>query len=124
MNFGNLVMSTVPSNLANQVERRGTAIPAPLRHDLENKFSADLSDVRVFVSHVSTLVGAKSFTEGNNIHFAPGEYNPYSEGGQELIGHEAAHVIQQTQVLAAVQSADVVTAAAHAGQLAENASNL
>jgi len=33
-------------------------------------------------------------------------------------------VIQQTQVLAAVQSADVVTAAADAGQLAENASNL
>ncbi len=32
---------------------------------------------------------------GQDLHFAPGKYSPASSHGQELIGHELAHVVQQ-----------------------------
>ena len=34
-------------------------------------------------------------TKGDEIHFAPGAYNPGSLQGQRLLGHELAHVVQQ-----------------------------
>ena len=35
--------------------------------------------------------------QGNNVHFAPGQYSPESGSGQKLLGHELAHVVQQRQ---------------------------
>jgi len=40
-------------------------------------------------------LGAQAYTQGTDIHFAPGQYQPSSQGGQELLGHELAHVVQQ-----------------------------
>ena len=40
-------------------------------------------------------IGAIAFTWGSDIHFAPGHYNPHSIQGQQLLGHELAHVLQQ-----------------------------
>ncbi len=42
-------------------------------------------------------MGAQAFTQGENIHFAPGQYAPHSNTGMELIGHELAHVVQQRE---------------------------
>jgi hypothetical protein len=42
-------------------------------------------------------MGALAYTQGNDVHFAPGQYNPESSKGQELIGHELTHVVQQRQ---------------------------
>jgi len=36
-----------------------------------------------------------AFTHGSNIHFAPGQYDPSSARGQQILGHELAHVVQQ-----------------------------
>ncbi|MGB1450264.1 MAG: DUF4157 domain-containing protein, partial [Marinirhabdus sp.] len=38
---------------------------------------------------------ARAFTQGEQVHFAPGQFNPNSQTGQELIAHELAHVVQQ-----------------------------
>ena len=40
-------------------------------------------------------LGAVAFTQGEQIHVAPGHWAPHSQAGRELIGHEIAHVLQQ-----------------------------
>jgi hypothetical protein len=39
--------------------------------------------------------GAIAFTMGNEIYFAQGRYQPDTLQGQQLLGHELAHVVQQ-----------------------------
>lgn len=72
------------------------ALPEPLRKKMETAFHADFSDVRVHPAATSAdSLSALAFTQGRDIHFAPGKYNPASLEGQKLIGHELAHVVQQ-----------------------------
>ena len=62
---------------------------------MESAFGADFSDVTVHEGGEAAAIGARAYTHGSAIHFAPGEYAPESAGGQELLGHELAHVVQQ-----------------------------
>lgn len=64
---------------------------------MESAFGADLSDVRVHETHQATMLGANAYTEGNNIHFAPGQYDIGTPAGREMLAHEAWHVVQQKQ---------------------------
>jgi uncharacterized protein DUF4157 len=73
----------------------GMPLPEPVRVQMEEAFSADFSDVRVHVGSEATAIGAIAYTWGSNIHFAPGHYNPWSQHGQEVLGHELWHVVQQ-----------------------------
>ena len=73
----------------------GAPLPAPLKHEFEASFGSDLSQVRVHESHAPTHLGAKSFTHGTDIFFAPGEYQPHTEAGRDLLSHELTHVMQQ-----------------------------
>ena len=73
----------------------GMPLPEPVRAQMEAAFSADFSDVRVHVGSEATAIGAIAYTWGTNIHFAPGHYNPWSQHGQEVLGHELWHVVQQ-----------------------------
>jgi hypothetical protein len=51
--------------------------------------------VRVHVGPGAPAMGALAFTLGEEIHFAPGLYNPSSREGLALLGHELTHVVQQ-----------------------------
>ncbi|HEY5864047.1 MAG TPA: DUF4157 domain-containing protein [Candidatus Tectomicrobia bacterium] len=73
----------------------GMPLPEPVRAKMEEAFSADFSDVRVHVGSEATAIGAIAYTWGTHIHFAPGHYNPWSQHGQEVLGHELWHVVQQ-----------------------------
>jgi hypothetical protein len=74
----------------------GAKLPDTLRAKMEQALGADFSDVRVHASsQAATELGAQAFARGSDLHFAPGTYDPESSTGQELIGHELAHVIQQ-----------------------------
>jgi hypothetical protein len=73
----------------------GSPLPDSLRHNLETAFGADFSTVRVHEGHEATMLGAQAFTQGGHIHFAPGLYQPFSEAGRDLLGHELTHVVQQ-----------------------------
>jgi len=75
----------------------GTALPQALLAKMEGAFGADFSQVRVHVGPQASRIGAIAFTTGNDIYFAPGRYQPESTIGQQLLGHELAHVIQQRQ---------------------------
>ncbi|MEP6946854.1 MAG: DUF4157 domain-containing protein [Acidobacteriota bacterium] len=74
---------------------RETRLPKPLRAEMEKSYNADFSSVRIMESHVPTLNGSKAYTSGDDIHFAPGHFDPHTDSGRQLISHEIAHVVQQ-----------------------------
>jgi hypothetical protein len=68
------------------------------RASMENALSADFSNVNIHAnSQQATNVGALAYTQGNDVHFAPGQYQPNSQSGKELLGHELTHVVQQRE---------------------------
>ncbi len=74
----------------------GQTLPAPLQNKMEGAFGTDFSDVRVHADSAQPQqVGALAFTRGSDVAFAPGMYSPDTPAGQELIGHELTHVVQQ-----------------------------
>ncbi|MBO9698569.1 MAG: DUF4157 domain-containing protein [Sporocytophaga sp.] len=73
-------------------------IPFLIQRKMESSFGADFSDVNIHKdSSQSKELNAYAHTQGNDIHFAPGMYNPESQKGQELLGHELTHVVQQRE---------------------------
>jgi hypothetical protein len=75
----------------------GQPLPRVLLAKMEAAFAADFSKVRVHIGPQAQRIGALAFTTGNDLYFAPGQYQPDNLRGQQLIGHELAHVIQQRQ---------------------------
>jgi LysM repeat protein len=72
-------------------------LPDEVQAKMENSFSQDFSNVNIHKDSSSAQdINAKAYAQGTDIHFAPGEYNPSSKEGQELIGHELTHVVQQS----------------------------
>ena len=75
----------------------------PLDTGLASQFSGGLgyepSDVRVHTDSTAAAltraVSARAFATGTDIFFAPGEYQPGTQQGRELIAHEVAHTDQQ-----------------------------
>lgn len=83
----------------------GAFMPAPVQAKMERAFGVDFSSVRVHEGPDAGERGAHAFTQGEHIHFAPGRYHPTSHEGQELLGHELAHVVQQRAGRVAVPQA-------------------
>ncbi|MEM6254112.1 MAG: DUF4157 domain-containing protein [Cyanobacteria bacterium P01_D01_bin.156] len=73
----------------------GSPLPETLRAKMEQSFDTDFSAVRIHESNAAQHINALAYTQGQHIHFQPGKYNPDSSKGQELIGHELTHVVQQ-----------------------------
>jgi hypothetical protein len=75
-----------------------TEMPSPVSAKMEAALGADFSGVRVHPSSSSaTALGALAYTQGSEIHFAPGQWAPETTRGQELLGHELWHVVQQRE---------------------------
>lgn len=64
---------------------------------MESAFGTDFSSVRLHQGDEAEKLAAQAYTQGTDIHFAPGQYDPQSQAGQELLGHELTHVVQQAQ---------------------------
>ena len=73
----------------------GQPLPAPVRQKMEACFGTSFADVRVHVGPQASSIGALAFTQGAHLYFAPGQYNPHTPQGQQILGHELAHVVQQ-----------------------------
>ncbi|MEP6862842.1 MAG: DUF4157 domain-containing protein [Deltaproteobacteria bacterium] len=74
----------------------GKPLPDELKQKFEGALGADLSGVRVHTDgDAATAAGAKAVAHGQDIHVAPGQYDPHSPQGQELLAHEVAHTVQQ-----------------------------
>jgi hypothetical protein len=92
-----LQMKADPNKSAQPVQRKGSdnKMPEDVQMKMESAFNADFSNVNIHEGSKATDVGALAYAQGNDIHFAPGQYNPESESGQQLLGHELTHVVQQ-----------------------------
>ena len=71
------------------------SLPPALQTKMEHAFGARFDQVRVHEGGEAQALGASAYTQGTDLHFAPGQYQPGTPQGQELIGHELAHVVQQ-----------------------------
>ncbi|MEO1653852.1 MAG: DUF4157 domain-containing protein [Bacteroidota bacterium] len=88
--------SSSASTLANSPSK-SHELPPQLQAQAESVLGEDLSQVKIKESEQAREVGALAYTQGNELTFAPGQFQPQSKQGQELIGHELAHVQQQKQ---------------------------
>ncbi|QRK14003.1 DUF4157 domain-containing protein [Archangium violaceum] len=73
----------------------GSPLPDPVQRKMSAAFGQSFADVRVHHGPEAASIGARAFTRGSHLHFAPGKYAPGTPEGQRLIGHELTHVVQQ-----------------------------
>lgn len=89
----------LPALALKVMDQPGTPLTSPVRQPLEARLGHDLGHVRIHTdlaaSRAARLLGAKAFTWGQHIVFGQGRFSPYTNSGQEVLGHELAHVIQQ-----------------------------
>ena len=84
--------------VAQRQTKNQTGIPDHVIQGMESSFGTDFSSVRVHPdSSKAPEVGALAYTQGTDIHFAPGQFKPDTSAGQQLLGHELTHVIQQAE---------------------------
>jgi uncharacterized protein DUF4157 len=112
-NFGQLLSrmqdgeGILPSGVAHPAIENAIAAArgggSPLDGSIAAAFGSSLghsvADVRVHTDSTAAAltraVSARAFATGTDIFFAPGEYNPGTSSGRELIAHEVAHTDQQ-----------------------------
>lgn len=77
----------------------GRALEPTLASQFGDALGRSVSDVRVHTDNTAAsltrAVSARAFATGRDIFFAPGEYQPHTSSGRELIAHEVAHADQQ-----------------------------
>ncbi|MEO0473933.1 MAG: DUF4157 domain-containing protein [Bacteroidota bacterium] len=73
-------------------------MPPQVQTKMESALDADFSDVKIHANSAKAPeVGALAYTQGSDIHFAPGQFKPQTSAGQQLLGHELTHVVQQRE---------------------------
>jgi hypothetical protein len=88
---------------AKGAEAKQPDVVAPLddgvRQKMESQFNADFSQVKMHTGddadRKAEAIGARAFTDGSDIYFRNGEYEPGSAKGLTLLAHELTHVVQQ-----------------------------
>ncbi|KRE50102.1 DUF4157 domain-containing protein [Paenibacillus sp. Soil724D2] len=77
----------------------GSRMDASIQAKMESAFKTDFSNVNIHnnaeSSKLNASLGAEAFATGNDVFFREGRYNPDTREGQELLGHELTHVVQQ-----------------------------
>ena len=96
--------------------RAGTErkLSAEMREKMESRFGRSMAGLTILESPEVREAGARAYAKGNVIRFAPGQFDQQSEGGQEMIAHEIAHVVQQSQGRVRADRPDSPLASDHA----------
>jgi hypothetical protein len=93
----------------------GAPLPTVLADEVSTALGHRFSDVRVHTDaragRAAQAVGARAYTVGSHIAFAPGEFSPHSRAGRWLLAHELTHVAQQGRRTAASTVSTSSTAA-------------
>ena len=91
--------TTLSPPKATDTPTSGKLIDPSIRSQMESRFGADFSDVRVHTDAAADKsaheLGANAYTKGNNIVFGSGKYKPETAEGKKRLAHELTHVIQQ-----------------------------
>jgi hypothetical protein len=62
---------------------------------METGFGHNFSAVRLFESPRAHSLGARAYTRGEHITFAPGAFDPETPEARRVLAHELTHVLQQ-----------------------------
>jgi hypothetical protein len=91
--------TTVPPIVNEVLQSPGQALDAVTRTYFEPRFGQDFSQVRTHTDtragESANAVGARAYTVGNRMVFAPHQLQPESESGRSLLAHELTHIVQQ-----------------------------
>ena len=98
----------------------GQPLPAETQASLEAQLQHDFSHVRIHTdgqaAQTAVQLNARAVTYGRDIAFAPGQYDPHSPDGQQLLAHELVHTAQQGAAAPQTAVAPATTNAAPAAQ--------
>ncbi|MFN6570948.1 DUF4157 domain-containing protein [Dendronalium sp. ChiSLP03b] len=82
---------------------RGHPLPAKTQIEMASAFGTDFSDVHIHTNQESVQMNrelkAQAFTQGKDIYFNQGKFDPESVTGKHLLAHELTHVVQQNKNL-------------------------
>ncbi|HEU4560851.1 MAG TPA: DUF4157 domain-containing protein [Longimicrobium sp.] len=129
--------AVAPQAVHDVLRSPGTPLDGSVRAQMEPRFRHSFADVRVHAdsraAESARSVGAHAYAVGTHLVFGAGRYVPGSAGGNRLIAHELAHVVQQRGAPSSIQpeleigaaedpaerEADAAAAAVTAGGTAE-----
>jgi Domain of unknown function (DUF4157) len=88
----------VAAAVAEALQGPGRPLDPATRSEMESRFGHDFGRVRVHddarSAELVEAMGAVAFTAGQDVYFAPGQYQPGSPSGRRTLAHELAHTIQ------------------------------
>lgn len=91
----------------------GRPLEPSAQESFSNLFGHDFSHVRIHsgidADRSTRALGTNAYTVGRDIVFRDGHYAPSTERGRHVLGHELAHVVQQSARAAAVHPGAEVT---------------
>jgi hypothetical protein len=91
----------VHSGVHEVLRSAGRPLSTTDRSHFEGSFQHDFSSVRVHAGDgpaaSAASLSARAYTVGRDIVFGRGQYAPATENGRRLLGHELAHVVQQSR---------------------------
>jgi hypothetical protein len=80
---------------------RGQPLPEGIRRRMERALGRDFAGVRIHTDpeavRMNQELGSQAFTQGEDIYFNEGKFDPDSESGEHLLAHELTHVVQQSR---------------------------
>ncbi|MCW3109292.1 MAG: hypothetical protein JWQ09_3798 [Segetibacter sp.] len=81
----------------------GRSLNESERNFFEPRMGYDFSNVRLYSDNLANnsaqQINALAYTQGNDIVFRSGQYQPDTDSGKKLMAHELTHVIQQSENL-------------------------
>ena len=102
--------ATLDKDIMHRIEsQRGSGKPLEPepRSEMEGAFGHNFDQVKVHsdseANKLSSDLGAKAFTTGKDIFFREEAYEPHSQAGKKLLGHELTHVVQQSNASKAMK---------------------
>jgi hypothetical protein len=94
------------ADLAQQIARtkgQGGSLPTEVQQEFGSKMGADFSDIKLHTDNsaiqMNKALGSHAFTQGKDIYFNSGKYNPESFEGKYLLAHELTHTMQQNNAI-------------------------
>ncbi len=98
----------------------GETLSGNTRVFMEKRLGTDFSNVKIHNNsdsvNLNRQLNSQAFTNGNNIYFNQGRYNPETSQGKHLLAHELTHVIQQNSNLPLATIQRTITVRDHTSQ--------
>ncbi len=90
--------------LANKIKDstgKGGSMQENTLNEMNQSFGKDFNDVSIHndaeAHDMNKELNAQAFTQGKDIYFNEGKYDPDSKEGKKLLAHELTHVVQQNK---------------------------